>query len=177
MKRVTAMMIVPMLLWGGEVAAMYAPVDHGAAGQHVLPQQRDDHAAQDAHAAHAAHAVTGVAGDHVRWQPDEPLRAGMRRMAAAVEALGHHEHAHLDPVQVRKLADEVNGAAAYMFANCTLEPEPDAILHGMLARLLGGAHALSRDPASTEPLGPMRAALADYARQFDDPDFVVPAEG
>ena len=46
--------------------------------------QRIAHAA---HADHGAHAVPDVAADHVRWQPDEPLRAGMRRMAAAVEAL------------------------------------------------------------------------------------------
>ena len=175
MKRVTAMMIVPMLLWGGEVAAMYAPADHGAAGQHVVPHQRDDHAAQDAHAAHAAHAVTGVAGDHVRWQPDEPLRQGMRRMAKAVEVLGHHEHAHLDAVQVRKLADEVNSAAAYMFANCELDLEPDTALHGLLAQLMGGARSLAENPEATASIAPMRAALADYARLFDDPEFVVPA--
>ena len=151
-------MLVPALAWGGHVLATSPPAEHAA------------------HAAHAVPTATS-ARDHARWQPDEPLREGMRRMGDAVGALGHHDHLQLGPAQVRKLSDEVRSAAAYMFANCTLEPEPDAILHGMLARLLGGAHALSRDPASTEPLGPMRAALADYARQFDDPDFVVPAEG
>lgn len=170
MKRVTAMMIVPMLLWGGEVAATYAPVDHGAAGQHVA-HQPVDHAA---HAGHGASPAPEIAADHVRWQPDAPLREGMRRMAVAVEALGHHEHAHLDPVQVRKLADAVNGAAAYMFANCKLDPEPDAALHDVLARLMGGARALADNPDATAPVAPMRAALADYARLFDDPEFVVP---
>lgn len=173
MKRVTAMMIVPMLLWGGEGTAMHAPVDHGAAGQYVA-HQRDDHAAHDTH---AAHAVPEVADDHVRWQPDEPLREGMRRMATAVGALGHHEHAHLDAVQVRKLADEVNGAAAYMFANCTLEPEPDAALHGLLAQLMGGARSLAQNPDATAPIAPMREALVDYVRLFDDPEFVAPAGG
>lgn len=170
MKRVTAMMIVPMLLWGGEVAAMYAPVDQGAMEQEVA-HQRDDHAAHDAH---AAHAIPEVVDDHVRWQPDQPLREGMRRMATAVEALGHHEHAHLDAAQVRGLAQEVNGAAAYMFANCTLEPEPDAALHGLLAQLMGGARSLAANPDATAPIAPMRGALADYARLFDDPEFVPP---
>lgn len=173
MKRVGAVMIVPMLLWGGEVVAAYAPVDHGDAGQHVA-HQAVDHAA---HAGHGGHAAPEVADDHVLWQPDEPLRAGMRRMAAAVAALGHHEHAQLDPAQVRRLADEVNAAAVYMFANCTLEPEPDAALHGLLAQLMGGARNLAAEPAATAPVAPMRAALADYARLFDDPGFVVPAGG
>lgn len=169
MKRVTAMMIVPMLLWGGEVAATYAPVDRGDAGAHVAHQAVD-------HAAHATGAAAPqVAADHVRWQPDAPLREGMRRMASAVEALGHHEHAHLAPERVRELTGQVDSAAAYMFANCKLDPEPDAALHDVLARLMGGARALADNPHATAPVASMRAALADYARLFDDPGFVVPA--
>lgn len=171
MKRVTAVMIVPMLLWGGEVVAAYAPVDRGDATPQVAHQQ----VGHDAHQAHVGHGVPEIPADHVRWQPDEPLREGMRRMAAAVEALGHHELAHLDAAQVRTLADGVNSAAAYMFANCTLEPEPDAALHGLLARLMGSARSLARDPDATAPIASMRAALADYARLFDDPGFAVPA--
>ena len=71
------------------------------------------------------------------------------------------------------MAAEVEDAAAYMFGHCTLAPEPDAALHGVLARLLGGARALAADPADTTPVAAMREAVADYPRLFDDPDFAT----
>jgi hypothetical protein len=173
MKKIAAAWVIaPLLLWVQPALATDAPVGHSHAGG-----EAGGHAGQSAHVDHAAPAMTGVPTDHVRWQPDAPLRDGMRRMRAIVDALGHHEHAHLDAIQVQRLTHEVEAAAAEMFARCTLAPEPDAALHGILARLLGAAHDLSADPEAAAPVATMRAALVDYARLFDDPGFVPPAAG
>ena len=174
MSRLTALLVVPLLAFAHPAVAGYTPIDHGDAGRKVAHAQVDEH---DAHAAHAAHpaAAADIAADHQRWEPDAPLREGMRRMRTAVDALSHGEHGHLDPAQVQRLAKNVEDAAGYMFQNCTLAPEPDAALHGVLARLLGGARALAADPADTGPVTGMREALADYPRLFDDPEFAEPA--
>ena len=67
------------------------------------------------------------------------------------------------------MAGDVDAAVESMFANCRLEPEPDVALHGILARLMAGSKALRDAPADPAPVGPMRDALADYERLFDDP--------
>ncbi len=96
---------------------------------------------------------------------------GMRRMSELVQGLQHGRQGHLGPDQVRQLATGVNQAAAAMFAECQLPPEPDAALHGLLARLMAGAGALDADPANLAPLDDMDAAVRDYTRLFDDPGF------
>src|SRR5690606_24056484 len=135
MKPWLAILSVPLLLCAGNALA---------ASPHV-------------HAGHAGPA-TPVASDaeHVRWAPDAPLRAGMRRMRDAVSGLGHLEEGHLDEDQVLRLTNEVTDAAAFMFDNCELAAEPDIALHGMLARLMAGAQGLRRDPADAAPVASMR---------------------
>lgn len=44
-------------------------------------------------------------------------------------------------------------------------------LHAIIVPLLGQARALKAEPARLEAIPPMRAALADYERLFDDPGF------
>src|SRR5690606_8290154 len=94
------------------------------AGEHSNATH-DTHAADDAHAAHAA----AIEYPQVRWQPDAPLTQGMQRVRAATEALAHGGHGHLDEAQLRNIADELQSAVDDMFAQCKLEPEPDAALH------------------------------------------------
>lgn len=151
--------------------------------QHAEHQQTSSAAADahghDAHSdvahAHADHhsdtAAMPIPADHVKWEPDAPLMEGMRRMRDAMTGLHHHELGHLNDTQVDQLATQVDEAAAYMFANCKLEAEPDVALHGVLARLMAGAEALHADPADPAPVADMSAALADYPRLFDDPGF------
>ncbi|QOW24198.1 DnrO protein [Lysobacter sp. H23M47] len=140
-----------------------------------------DHAThdQDAHA-HADHhadaAVMPIPADHVKWKPDAPLMEGMRRMREAMAGLHHHQMGHLNDTQVDQLATQVDEAAAYMFANCKLEAEPDIALHGVLARLMAGAEALHANPADPAPVADMSAALADYPKLFDDPGFAASEE-
>ena len=162
MKRLATLLLAPLLLCAQQAMAAAAPVGHDHAGQAAVHEP----------VAHAAHGATpDVAPNPVRWRPDEPLRQGMRRMRTVVEVLGHGEHGHVDPAQFPRLAREIEAAAADMFARCTLAPEPDAALHGILARLLGGARALAEDPSDTASITQMRAAVADYPCLFDDPGF------
>src|SRR5690606_5016495 len=94
---------------------------------------------------------------------------GMSRVRKAVATLAHLEMGHLDARQVLTVADDIDAAIEDMFANCRLAPEPDVALHGILARLMAASKALREVPEDPAPAATMRAALADYARLFDDP--------
>jgi len=121
--------------------------------------------ARDAAAVAAPEAATP------RWTTDAPLRAGMRGIHAAVEALGHYEHGHIGPEQATVLANQIEGHVQAIIANCRLAPDADATLHAILVPLLHNASALKAEPTSLRLIPPMRRALAEYARRFDDPDF------
>jgi hypothetical protein len=128
----------------------------------------DAHAAQDGHAAHDA--PTGSpAFPAQRWTPDPPLSDGMQRVRAATAALAHGGHGHLDRAQVDNIAAELQSAVEAMFAQCKLEPEPDAALHPLLARVLGAATVLREHGFDAGALATLEQVLADYPRLFDDP--------
>ncbi len=166
--------LFPLLVAGLVLASATASAQH----EHGVHGQPADHAAHHAHATHAgAHAATApatVAAGHVPWTPDAPLVAGMARVAAAVDTLAHHEMGHLADSDALALADGIDAAIRDMFANCRLEPEPDAALHGVLARLMAATGALRANPADASPVAGMRAALADYRRLFADPGTEAP---
>ena len=103
-----------------------------------------------------------------RWATDAPLRAGMAKIRTAVDVLQHHEHGHMDPAQVVAVATQIQQQIAYMVANCKLQPQADAALHLIIAQLAAGAQALKDHPADLSPVPPMRQALQQYPRQFDD---------
>ena len=134
--------------------------------------------AQDAHhdhaAGHDAIDTAALATPAQRWTTDAPLREGMREIDEAVAALGHHEHGHMKPDQAMLLAGRVNDAIGGIVANCELEPEADAVLHVVLAKLGQAVVELKQDPSDHAPIGAMHQALADYARLFDDPGFQAP---
>ncbi|KIQ97581.1 hypothetical protein [Lysobacter sp. A03] len=161
--------------------AQAEPASAATAHDHASHDQADqtthDH---DVHA-HADHhadaAVMPIPADHVKWKPDAPLMEGMQRMRDAMKGLHHHEMGHLNDTQVDQLATQVDEAAAFMFANCKLEAEPDIALHGVLARLMAGAEALHANPTDPAPVADMSAALADYPKLFDDPGFTEEGEG
>ncbi|MCE7033091.1 DnrO protein [Lysobacter sp. GX 14042] len=185
MKTLPLIAALALVLGGGNALAQdgHGHGDHDAHAAHSAPA---DHAAHQAHAAHGAdqhdpehhaahHGAMEIPADHVRWEPDAPLMAGMRRVGTAVDTLRHHEMGHLADEQVLTLAGEVDEAIAYMFANCSLEPEPDIALHGLLARLMAGTRDLEADPSAVAPVADMRAAVEDYTKLFEDPRFM--AEG
>ncbi|MCX7556569.1 DnrO protein [Xanthomonadaceae bacterium JHOS43] len=136
--------------------------------------------AQPVHTHGHAHASAGhdaafhVPADHVRWAPDAALLEGMARIRQALHDLAPHEIRPLSDTTVIALADEIDAAIQYLFANCRLDPEPDAALHRILARLMADSRALHADPSDSSPLAGMQAALNHYAALFDDPNALHP---
>jgi hypothetical protein len=104
-----------------------------------------------------------------RWATDAPLREGMHGIRTAVEALAHYEMGHMGPEQAAGLAADIQSHVRDIIANCKLAPEADAALHAIIAPLMQNAAALQADPKKLEAIPPMRDALAEYARLFDDP--------
>ena len=151
MKLAVTITAVPLLL----LAAMTAPLAR----------------AQDGHNHHAPATAVAQAVPAQRWATDAPLRTGMGRIRTAVDALQHYERGHMGPEQAVALATQIQEQVAYLVANCKLQPQADAALHVIIAELSAGAQALKADPANLAAIPPMREAVADYARSFDDPDF------
>ena len=136
------------------------------------------HAGDAAHAAHADPADPASHADHAapaadagaRFATDAVLRAQMAGIRADLDALAHHEMGHMTQAQAAEYAADVEARVQTIIAECQLPPEADAALHAIIVPLLRDAIALKTTPADTAPVASMRAALADYARRFDDPD-------
>ena len=97
-----------------------------------------------------------------RWLPDSSLRVGMARIQQATNDAA-------DPKARSALASEIESSVQFMFQNCKLEPDADAALHPLLARLLGVANQLKKDPESSVPIQIVVDTLAEYRELFDDP--------
>lgn len=123
--------------------------------------------AQHAHAAHSG--VTQPPPPSQRWQADADLRDGMARIHAALAQLRHEETGPLDTAFALDRVGRIEQAAADIFARCQLTPQKDAVMHAMLARLLGAAQKFQANPRDVAQLAAMREAVADYPRYFNDP--------
>lgn len=129
--------------------------------------------AQHEHAhEHEAHATAGLSlNDGARWATDEPLRIGMQRLRdAAAPAIAAGPHS-LSKEAATALAAAVREQVNYLVANCKLEPKADAVLHVLIAELLGGAEALEQDPHADGGLPRIAQALRQYPEYFDHPAF------
>ena len=127
-------------------------------------------AAQPAHR-HAATSAAAADARVRRWPTDAPLREGMARVRGALEELRHHEMGHMSAVAARGHAATIEQAVSYMFANCKLDADADAALHGILLPLLAAAQRLDKDPHDVSAIAAMRAAVAGYPQRFDDPQW------
>lgn len=127
--------------------------------------------AQHAHEHHAPAAAVVQEHPAQRYATDAPLRQGMEKIRVAFDALGDYEHGHMGPEQATALAGQIQEQVAYLIANCKLDPQADAALHGIIAQLSSGAQALKSRPADLTVIPPMREALVDYRNTFDDPGF------
>ncbi|RYD16535.1 MAG: DnrO protein [Lysobacteraceae bacterium] len=128
-------------------------------------------APQHSHDDHAAHAAPSAAieAPAERWVPDAALRDGMGRVHEALDDLGHYEMGHMPASMAVERAVKIEDAITYMFANCKLDPVPDAALHRILIPLLAAAQDLEKDSADVAAVARMRAAVTDYPRLFADP--------
>ena len=141
----------------------------------AVPAAAQDHAHHSADAVDAVDAAAAPAPAQ-RWKTDAPLREGMGRIRGAVEGLQHYERGHMGPEQATELANGIARDVNFIVANCKLEPSADAALHPIIGALMKGALALKAKPADLAAIPPMRSALQDYARQFDDPGFAAMAK-
>jgi hypothetical protein len=135
----------------------------------ALPAAAQDHA-------HRGIDAVATSAPAQRWKTDAPLREGMGRIRGAMEGLQHYEHGHMGPEQAAQLASSIERDVNFIVANCKLEPTADAALHPMIGALMKGAQALKATPKDLSAIPPMRGALQDYARQFDDPGFATVAQ-
>lgn len=121
------------------------------------------------HASHGHGSVQQAPGAMAsRWPADATLKKEMLGIRQAVEALGHHEHRHLDAAQIVALATKVDAHVQAIVAGCHLPPDADAALHGVIASLTRGTGALKADPSQAQAIAGMRDAVAQYDRLFDE---------
>lgn len=153
-----------------------------AAALFALPAavRAQQHPANPASAAQAAHAHPTAPAPADRagklWATDPPLRDGMRRVRQAVRALEHDQHGHLDAAQTAHVASLIDGAVNDMIANCKLQPDADAALHGLIAKFLAGANAARTGQNVPAALADMQGALKKYPLLFDDPTWNASAD-
>jgi hypothetical protein len=145
-----------------------------AAGRTQAQSATPAPAAHAEHAHAAAPATGNPAGRH--WPTDAPLRDGMRRVRQGVQALEHSQHGHLNAAQMANIGGLIDGAVNDMIANCKLQPDADAALHGLLAKFLVGANAARTGQGLPAALADMQDALQRYPLLFDDPTWDVPAD-
>lgn len=131
--------------------------------------------AAEGHHHHHAPAAAGAQAPAGKWATDLPLRSGMARIRrAALQALPGGRPEPLSDAQASALSREIREATAFMIEHCTLPPQADAALHGVLTELLQGAESLPR-AAERERAGErILAALARYPELFDDPQWSGP---
>ena len=122
------------------------------------------------HEHHPAPATTASAATPAqRFATDAPLRKYMQSIRRSVAALEHGEHGHLDAAQVTTLATGIQRDIGNIVAECKLPADADAALHGIIGSLALNADKLKTDPQAAGAVAALRAALDDYAVQFDDP--------
>ena len=132
------------------------------------------------HAEHAAESGKLRLDNGRKWEPDSPLRDGMSRIRMLVEpGLASAITGKLDPAQYVALAARVEGEIGYIVANCKLAPEPDEVLHVILAEIVAGTEAMNGKSAVHDPrqgLAQVASAVNSYASHFRHPGFEpVPA--
>jgi hypothetical protein len=127
-------------------------------------------ASSESHAAHIYEndATAPVLAEGERWATDEPLRASMLKIRAAVEAtLPAYKSGVLNANQAQSLSATVEQNVTYMIQNCKLQPEPDAALHVLIGRMLTASEMMKKDPASPAGWPELMAVLHDYGAAFD----------
>ena len=107
-----------------------------------------------------------------KWAADNNLRQGMTRIRDALTAeLPAIEAGKATAEQYRALAQKTNDQIAFMFQNCKLDREADAMLHLILADIIAGADAMKGQGGSEAREGAEKIAhaLDNYGAYFDHP--------
>ena len=94
------------------------------------------------------HAAQPAAVPSAHFQADAVLTEHMSHVGAAVDALQHYEHGHMDQAQGAALATIIEDHVNQIIATCKLPPDQDARLHTIIVPLLDNAGALKSSPAA-----------------------------
>ncbi|WP_376695619.1 hypothetical protein [Wenzhouxiangella sp. EGI_FJ10305] len=131
--------------------------------------QSQDHE-HDHEAMHSSGELDPQRSDEGKWASDASLRQGMNKLKEAFEpAHGAYRNDRFDSEQATDLADDVEEAVNFMFANCQLPGDADAELHKLLAAALGAAESLRGSDAPHEGLHQLHRVLEAYPEFFDHP--------
>lgn len=74
-----------------------------------------------------------------------------------------------EPGRCAGAGSQIDHSISHIVANCKLDSQADAALHGIIAKLAQGTAALKADPNDMAAITTLRSALRDYPRLFDDP--------
>jgi len=133
--------------------------------------QSQDHE-HDHEARHSSGELDLQRPDGGKWASDASLREGMNKLKEAFEpAHGAYRNDRFDSEQAADLADDVEEAVNFMFANCQLPADADAELHKLLAAALGAAQSLRDSDDLHEGLHRLHRVLQAYPDYFQHPDW------
>lgn len=136
----------------------------------VAPATAQDHA-QHEHDQHENVIAASPQAPAQGWATDAPLRMGMANIRTSVEALRHLAMGHMSREQALAEIAMIDQSIDHIFANCKLDPDADAVLHQVIAKLIHGSAGLKSDLKDKSVMAELRAGLLDYQRLFDDPDW------
>ena len=129
--------------------------------------------AEDEHHHHAAGEPKKLSLDHgKKWATDEPLRANMTAIRAALsEKKAAIHHGTLAPDDYKALGTTIEAKVATIVAECKLAPAADANLHVVVAELLAAADTMQGKSSTTPAAGASQAvqAVNRYGKYFDHP--------
>jgi hypothetical protein len=123
---------------------------------------------------HGDHATEGLSLDHgKKWPTDSSLRKGMTEIRAAMEAKADASHVSTLPAaSYAQLGEKVSRSLSFIFKNCKLKPEADAMLHILLVRIQSGASKMKEETKPAEQVegaSAVAAALTEYPVFFNHP--------
>lgn len=128
------------------------------------------HAAEHQHDRHPDHGTAKLKlNQGVKWPTDAPLRQGMKALNVAfAERLVALHKGRLSADEFNALGTKIDAEFGIIVAQCKLEAKADAMLHVMLADLLGAA-AVMQGKAPGRPVAAAHKAvnaLNGYGRHF-----------
>lgn len=110
--------------------------------------------------------------DGEKWASDEPLRQGMNGIREAFVAIHDRvRNGEASSEDYLSLAEAIDEQVEYMFANCNLDPEPDAQLHIILANLMQAARTLRGDDDHYPGVRRVHQSLEAYGETFEHQDW------
>jgi hypothetical protein len=128
----------------------------------------DDHK----HEKHAHESANLHLNKGAKWETDAPLRKGMEAIRRDVEAaLPKIHNKSLSEEEYVKLADGLLSHVQGIMAECKLPPENDAQLHIVLEKIIAGSDALRAGQKRSIGAKKIVAALDDYGKHFNHPDW------